>query len=50
MSDHRPTLQVDQEEQIHDDLENEVPEVDDILGDGMASPEAAGFFLLSDDQ
>jgi len=35
----------DQEEQIHDDLDNEVPEVDDILGDGMARPEAAGGFV-----
>ena len=35
---------VDQEEQIHDDLENEVPEVADILGDGMARPGAAGDF------
>ena len=40
----------DQEEQIHDDLDNEIPEVDDILGDGMARPEAAGGFVHSDDQ
>ena len=39
---------VDPEEQTHDDLENEVPEVSDILGDGMARPEAAGGFSFSD--